>query len=135
MLNSRRHLLSDPSNVSVLVFILQNFQSETIRLKVLKLMTAIVSSPIVPTTNKDYWRLKSVGMTPLTDILSAGGSIPIILGLLELAVEELSEGKGVQVYGHYDVVLSVVKMVLDKDLETKLLVSHMVGNGVYLHLV
>jgi len=81
---------------------------------------------MVPATNKDHWRLKGVGMTPLTDVLGADASISIILGLLELAVEELSEGKGVQVYGHYDVVLSVVKMVFDKDLETKLLVSHMV---------
>lgn len=69
-----------------------------------------------------------MGMTPLTDVLSGDGTIAIVLSLLELAVDELSEGKGVQVYGHYDLVLAVVKMVLDKDLETKLLVSHMVKN-------
>lgn len=89
-------------------------------------MAAIISSSMVPMANKDSWRLKGIGLTSLTDVLRPEASISIVLGLLELAVDELSEGKGVQVYGHYDVVLAVVRMILDKDLETKLLVSHMV---------
>ncbi|KAK3708098.1 hypothetical protein QZH41_019181, partial [Actinostola sp. cb2023] len=125
-LNKLVKRISDPNNVCVFVSILQNFHLEAIRLKVFKLMAAIVFSSLVPEANKDSWRLKGVGFTPLTDVLSSDTSISMLLGLLELGVTELSEVKGIQVYGHYDVVLSVVKMVLYEDLEIKLLVSHLI---------
>lgn len=90
-------------------------------------MVAIVTSSKVPEVNKEAWRLKNVGFMPLADELEKEATISIVLGLLELGVVGLSEVKGVQVYGYYDVVLAVVKMVLSKDLQTKLLVSHMVS--------
>ena len=83
-------------------------------------------SSSVPEGNRNYWHLRSVGLSAVTERLRHEVSQPLVESLLRLGVSEHDENKGVDVLMHYHVVLAVLEMIENEGLETKLYVSHMV---------
>lgn len=108
------------------VTLLINHRNEELRLKILQLMADIITSQNVPEGNRSYWHLRPIGLSAVTEQLSEDVSQPLVKSLLRLGVSEHDESKGVDVLMHYHVVLAVLEMIENGDLETKLLVSHMV---------
>ncbi|RMX38939.1 hypothetical protein pdam_00016423 [Pocillopora damicornis] len=118
--------LSDPRHIPVFVTLLINQKNEDLRLRILKLMSAIIASNKVPEGNRSYWHLRHIGLSAVTKLLMDDVSEPLIKSLLRLGVSEHDENKGVDVLMHYHVVLAVLELIDNKDLETKLFVSHMI---------
>ena len=79
---------------------------------------------------KDSWRLKEVGFSALTEALSQDVSDELVKALMMLGVSEMAEDKGVAIYGHYDVVLAVVRMIRNEGLGIKLYITHLVSGCV-----
>lgn len=117
---------SDPRHIPVFVTLLINKKNEDLRLRILNLMSAIITSNKVPEGNRSYWHLRHIGLSAVTKLLMDDVSEPLIKSLLRLGVSEHDENKGVDVLMHYHVVLAVLELIDNKDLETKLFVSHMV---------
>ena len=120
-------LLSDSRHIPVFVTLLINQKNQDLRLKILKLMSAIIASNKVPEGNRSYWHLRPIGLSAVTKLLADDVSKPLIKSLLQLGVSEHDENKGVDVLMHYHVVLAVLELIENGDLETKTFVSHMVG--------
>ncbi|XP_068687514.1 neurobeachin-like protein 1 [Montipora foliosa] len=118
--------LSDPRHIPVFVTLMICHRNEPLRLKILKLMANIIMSSSVPEGNRNYWHLRSVGLSAVTERLRDEVSQPLVESLLRLGVSEHDENKGVDVLMHYHVVLAVLEMIENEGLETKLYVSHMI---------
>ena len=124
--NNSCYCVLDSEHVHAIVALLCKYNSKSVHIKVLKLTSSILYQHRVPEATKDKWRLKDVGFCALTDVLSSDVSDELVKYLLPLGVSEVAEDKDVAIYGHYDVVLAVVRMIGNQALGIKLYVTHLV---------
>ena len=86
----------------------------------------------VDEATKENWRLKEIGFSAFTEFLSQDISDELVTNLMMLGVSELADDRGVAIYGHYDVVLAVVRMICNEGLSTKLFIAHLVRMSLFM---
>lgn len=122
----------DPDYVYVLVSLVCRHSTKKLHLQVLKIISDILMSSQVDEATKENWRLKEIGFSAFTEFLSQDISDELVTNLMMLGVSELADDRGVAIYGHYDVVLAVVRMICNEGLSTKLFIAHLVRMSLFM---